>query len=110
MHTWTDLAPLHSGVLAASPFETNLLASGSYTFGIKMIDTSGNESINAVIVEGFLDDPRLGKALVQQSARAMGWPGTKTGCEVQTNGDLVAKDSTTTWQKLIDDDIAWKVP
>jgi hypothetical protein len=106
-HVWADLAPLHTGRLYASPFETNQLAKGDYVFGIKMVDTSGNESENALIIEGTLDNPRLAGALFQVSARSAGWPGTKTDCEVVTNGNLVAQDNTTTWASLVSAGTTW---
>jgi sulfur carrier protein ThiS len=67
---------LHTGLLETSPFEANLIPAGSYTFGIKAVDTSGNVSVNAMMITGVLPNPRLGNALLQESVRSEGWPGT----------------------------------
>ena len=105
-HAWADLdQTLHSGLLLASPFETNLLASGTYTIGIKAVDTSGNESVNATLIEGALPNPRLAGALVQESARAQGWPGTKTGGVVE--GGVLVAQSSKTWDDLVSEGITW---
>jgi hypothetical protein len=97
--TWLTGLPLHTSVIKASPFETNQLAAGQYTFMIKAIDTSGNESTDAVTVISTIGDPRLAGALVQVECRALGWPGTKTDCFVDPAGELVAS-GTVTWDDL----------
>ena len=105
-HDWDDLdTVLHTGYLTTSPFETNLIAAGTYTFGIKAVDTSGNVSTTAKLIEGTLLNPRLAGALVQVSARAQSFPGTRTGCALE-NGKLVAQ-STKTWADFATDPITW---
>jgi hypothetical protein len=73
-------------------FETNQLAAGDYTFGIKMIDSSGNESENAVVITGTLGDPRIADAFEITNVFNDGWPGTKTNCYVDENGILTASN------------------
>lgn len=56
---WGELEPLHTGLLTASPYETNQLAAGTYTFAVKGFDDSGIESENAVMA-GNQDELRAG--------------------------------------------------
>jgi len=89
--TWDQLSPLHDGVLeGASPMEMNVPPAGVWTFGIKMVDTSGNESRNAVLIDRTLGSPRQEGVAVSVDAKADGWPGTKTGCYVSNDRTLVA--------------------
>lgn len=105
--TWDEMTLLHndSGFLVSSPYETNQLLAGFYTFAIKTVDTSGNEALNAVYITAQLDNPRLGKILVAESAFALGWPGVKTDGEV-IDGNLEAVDQAT-WATLPSTWDAW---
>ena len=47
---WSNMSNLHEGLITNSPYETNLLSQGVYNFGIKTVDTSGNESESAMYV------------------------------------------------------------
>lgn len=91
---WEDLTPLHNGLLTSSPFESNQLSAGSYTFAIKAIDDSGVESLAATFISGTLGDPRLAGVLLNELPHTQGWPGTKTNCNVQ-GSELVSNDQTT---------------
>lgn len=104
--TWSTMTAIHSGLLLASPFESNQLAAGSYTFGIKAIDTSGNESTNAKIVEFTLPDPRIIGALDFVDFREAGWPGTLTNCWKSDDGDLHAEDQKD-WSDFATDTDTW---
>ncbi len=95
---WADLSPAHDGILTSSPWETNQLTAGQYTFAIKAIDDSGIESANAAFVIADLGNPRLAGVLVSVLPHTQGWPGTKTGCHVE-DGSLVA-NSTATWDSI----------
>ena len=95
---WDDMSPLHDDLLQGSPQELNRPPAGTYTFGIKMVDTSGNESTNALTVEKTLGPPRRENVAVSEDARLLGWPGTKTDCQVVA-GDLEADDAAT-WDTL----------
>lgn len=77
---WSVMTPLHTGLLIASPLESNDLAAGTYTWAIKSIDSSGNESSAAKFISGEIGDPRLKNVLLQQIEYNLGWPGTLTGC------------------------------
>ena len=59
LHTWDELDPLHTGLLVASPLETNRIAEGSYTLGIKAVDTSENESRHAKLIQVALEERRV---------------------------------------------------
>lgn len=96
---WGDLAPLHAGLLTASPFESNQLAAGTYTIAIKAVDTTGNESTNAVFIEVTLGDPRIASAIDSADAGALGWPGTLTQCYLEDDGNLYASNQDT-WADL----------
>ncbi|MDP2026457.1 host specificity protein J [Sulfuriferula sp.] len=92
--SWDAMADLYSGILNVSPFETNQLAAGSYTFAIKAIDTTNNVSANAKFISATLGDPRLKNVLVQRQERVLGWPGTITGGFIY-NGSVLSVSSTT---------------
>lgn len=105
-YAWEDMAPLHEGLLTSSPYETNQLAAGTYTVGIKMEDTTGNRSTNAKIIQSTLGDPRIAGSLLTEDPRAQDWPGTKTNCWVDNTGNLYATD-TKTWADFAIDGITW---
>jgi len=98
---WSGMAELHTGFVIASPHETNELAAGTYTFGIKMIDSSGNESVNAVLLEATIGDPRLRDVILGRNEFVLGWPGTKTDCFVAYEG-ILESESSQTWADLPD--------
>lgn len=98
--TWGTMAPLHKGLLTASPWETNQLAAGDYTVGIVAVDTSGNESVAPSIITSTLGDPRIEESVYYLSAHGSGWPGTLTDCALdQATGYLTAV-SGDTWNDL----------
>ena len=89
--TWSGMLPLHSGKLLASPYETNQLNAGAYTFAICSIDTSGNKSY-PVYIEATVDDPRLLGVLQAAYPQAENWPGVLTDCDI-IDGRLEATGS-----------------
>lgn len=94
---WNAMTPMHNGALLASPFESNQLAAGSYTFAIKAVDVFGNVSVNATFIQATLGDPRLSGALEVFEERADGWPGTKTDCHLEsTTGYLQPNETAAT--------------
>ncbi len=93
--TWATGTKLHDGLLISSPFETNELAAGQYTFGIKTIDSSGNESTNDIQITATLGDPRLKNVLIQRVEHALLWPGTLTSCFLAEENVLEAVFSGT---------------
>lgn len=105
--TWAEMADLTDGLVKVSPFETNELAAGTYVFGVKAVDTSGNESENDTQIVAELGDPRLG-AVVAAVYPSGVWPGTKTNCwHDDHSGWLVAAD-TKTWADFATDVATWE--
>jgi hypothetical protein len=101
--TWSTMTPLHTGTLSSSPYETNLLAAGTWSFGIKAVDTSGNESANALFLTTTLPDPRLSGVLEYLDCWDDGWSGTKTNGWVDPlSGFLLATDQND-WADLAGD-------
>ena len=98
---WDVMTRLHpEGLITESPYETNELAAGFYTFAIKAIDRSGIESENAVFITATLGDPRLKDVLVQRLEHVLGFPGTKVDCHVGFAGFLRANDDAGDWASL----------
>lgn len=109
--TWDQMDSILScgaSKLVFSPWETNALAAGTYNIGVKAVDTSGNESTDAVIIVSTLGDPRIKNALMVYDFISNGWPGTKTNCWVNETNYLVA-DSATDWGNLPATWDAWTV-
>ena len=98
--TWADMTQLHDGLLLTSPHTTNQLAAGSYTLAIISEDTSGNVS-NPVFISSVLGSPAIGKDIIKQNHKTMGWPGTKTDCfvsgEVLIAGGPAWNSLTASW-------------
>lgn len=91
---WDAMTPMHNGALLASPFESNQLAAGTYTFAIKAIDMFGNKSVNATFIQATLGDPRLSGALEVFDEFADAWPGTKTSCHIEASTGYLVPDET----------------
>lgn len=91
---WDAMTPMHSGALLASPFESNQLAAGTYTFAIKAVDIFGNKSVNATFISATLGDPRLSGALEVFDEFADAWPGTKTSCHLEASTGYLVPDET----------------
>lgn len=108
-YVWDDMYTLHEGLLNASPFETNALAAGTYTVGIKAIDTSGNESANAKIIQSVLGDPRIGGSIYDYQVKHNGWEGTKTDCFVDSSDGELWAVGTDTWADLPPTWAGWTV-
>lgn len=90
---WADMTPLHTELLVSSPFETNQLAAGTYTFAIKAVDTTGNESANAKYINMTIGDPRLAGVLAAYNEQGA-WTGTKTSCHLETLTGYLQPDET----------------
>ena len=99
--TWDDMTDAHTEYLVASPWETNQLAAGSYTFAIAAYDRTGNISEKRYI-DITLPDPRLAGVIDQFNVRSTNWSGTLTNCRVNETNDIEALDQNdwsdlTTW-------------
>lgn len=91
---WNAMTPMHNGALLASPFESNQLAAGTYTFAIKAVDIFGNKSVNATFIGATLGDPRLQGALEVFEERAAGWPGIRTNCHLEPETGYLQPNET----------------
>jgi len=91
---WDAMTLLHTGLLIASPFETNQLAAGTYTFAIKNVDTGGNKSTSVRFIDNaILPDPRIAGSL-EDIIEEPTWTGTKVNCHISgAKGWLIADDS-----------------
>lgn len=97
---WSSMIALHEGLLISSPYETADLASGTYWFAIKTVDSSGNESTDATFISGaVLGDPPLRDVLLQRIEQSLSWPGTKTSCFLDHDNALHATSSQN-WSNL----------
>ena len=92
--TWASATLFHTGLLIFSPLESNQLAAGQYTFEIRTVDSSSNESATGQILTATLGNPRLSEVLLARFVKALGWPGMKTDCFVNYEGCLEAVGST----------------
>jgi hypothetical protein len=98
--TWASMSALHTGLLIASPFEFNTLAAGTWTFAVKAVDSSGNESADALYATAVLLDPRLGGVIYAIDPFTVSWPGTKTACWRDPITGWLEANSTDTWATL----------
>lgn len=94
---WPGLQPLQTASIeGASPFDTpRPPTSGLKRYAIKMVDTSGNESVNAVYVEKDLGYPPQEDVALSQDHRADVWPDEREDCFLSTGNILEAADPTT---------------
>ena len=97
---WGDMSPLNSGTFPypSSPYETNALLAGDYTFAIRAVDTTGNLSTTPLYIQATLPDRRLGNVLDEFYEHSEGWTGTKTDCHVIAG--VLEADNTDTWADL----------
>lgn len=111
VYDWAAMAPLHDGTLEVSPWETNQLAAGLYTFALVAADTSGNVS-DPIYILAELDNPRLANVLVTEQC-GPAWPGDIEGA--WKDGPVLRAVDTGLWDGLSavtwDDWLAWaRVP
>lgn len=99
-YSWEDLTPVQEGIVTASPWESNQLEAGTYTFAVKAVDMSGNKSVDATFLVADLADQRLAGVIYSKLPRNNGWNGAKTGCYVEKDTGDLAPNDTTTWDSL----------
>lgn len=98
--TWDAMLPLHTNLRKASPYETNQLTKGAYTFAIKSEDSAGTLSFDALYINLTIPDPRLAGVLGIVDSYASNWPGTKTDCHVEKESGYLKANDSTTWTTL----------
>lgn len=97
---WQDATLLRDGVIEeASPWEANEPAAGDWWFGIKAVDSSGNESTNAVWVRRRLGPARQDGVVFSHDAVEEGWPWSITDAYVSNDGYLWGRGQAA-WDEL----------
>ncbi len=97
---WDVMTPLNIGVLKASPFETNQLAAGIYTFAAKNVDRASNESAAPIFITTVtIGDPRI-QGVVEDYKEEPFWTETKTDCHVDVATGWLVADGLATWADL----------
>lgn len=71
---WTSAAPLHTGLITASPYDLVTRPGGVVTIMGKAQDTSGNQSQATANIVMNLGDPPIANVIEQWDFRAQGWP------------------------------------
>lgn len=71
---WGSAAPLHTGLVTASPWEPETRPGGVVTIMGKAQDTSGNQSKAAGVIVMNLGDPPIANVVETWDFDAMGWP------------------------------------
>lgn len=107
---WELMFPLHTGILdPASPYESREPGSSVWRIGIKMVDTAGNESVNAKYVVKDLGAPGREDLVKSEDAGVLGWPGDRVDCYVSQDGHADSPAGTVleaidnaTWDTLDD--------
>lgn len=97
--TFGSMTLLNNGALTSSPYETNQLAAGTYSFGLVAVDSSGNQSTPIYIIGAVLPNPRIAGAIAILNYQNLGWPGTLTNCRIENNNWLEATCAMT-WAGL----------
>lgn len=89
---WDNAIPMHDGLIVSSPFEANILLSGTFTIVGKAIDNSGNASNNVASVIIGLGDTIVNNIIFEKDFKIEGFTGNKTNCSV-SDDILVANDN-----------------
>lgn len=71
---WGSAAPLHTGLVTASPWEPETRPGGVVTIMGKAQDTSGNLSKTAAVIVMNLGDPPIANVVETWDFDALGWP------------------------------------
>lgn len=101
--SWAGATACHDGLLSTNSIDVSSYAWGPKVFFIKAVDVAGNESERAATVSMDLGDPPIENIINEYNLRDLGWPGTKTGCEVVSDGSLrVSLGSKTQFYRNLD--------
>ncbi|MGP4843303.1 phage tail protein [Marinobacter sp. 1Y8] len=93
---WADATPMHENIVTETVFDVSRY-SGTKTFLVKAVDTTGNESENAVVLVQGLGDARVANVIYTQSEAGLDWPGTVTGGFVNGTDELEAAEVGAFW-------------
>ena len=76
--TWADATPMHVGILSGSQFNIGS-ESGTKTYLVNAIDTSGNVSVDPAVVTVNLGDAPTNNVILTTDHKALGWTATVNG-------------------------------
>ncbi|WP_293862507.1 phage tail protein [uncultured Alsobacter sp.] len=93
---WPSAIDAHSALLAAGFFDASSLLSGTITFMVKAVDTSGNESATPAVVITDLGDYLVDNVILDEDLKAAGFLGTISSGAV-SGGDLVGVSTGLFW-------------
>lgn len=99
--SWGDAAPLHTGVLTQSPYTPETLPQGPVTLMIRAVDSSGNLSHVAAVIQTQFGDVLVANVVETFDFKALSYSGVYAGATL-TGGSLLA-NSTSNFYK---DDLA----
>lgn len=95
---WESMTDLVAGTLeGASPTDLAVPPAGTWRFGIKMVDSTGLESPNAVFVTRTLGPTPRDNVAWLEDARSKNWPGTRTNCFVSYPSNALEASGQRTW-------------
>ena len=99
--TWENMLVLRN-TFRASPWQTQDLREGAYRFGVKLFDSSNNESVNPFYLRATLGPLSLATSLFRQDEANLGWPGTLGANTTKDGRVLIATGggSDGTWMDL----------
>lgn len=95
---WGAMVPLLEAGKDERSRISNLPADGEHWLAIKAKDTTGNESANARFLQVLFDASGFGVAFLSVDPTALGWPGTRTSCDI--DGYFLSDIGTGTWSSL----------
>ena len=102
--TWENMQPVRTR-FRSSPWSTEDISPGTYRFGIKMVDNSNNESVNALFQTVTLGAQNLGDVFREVNESETDFNGTITsGVKIQRNSAdskqiISSPDTRTTWSQ-----------
>lgn len=77
--SWGDANPLHAGLITQSPFTPDSTPQGALTLLVKAVDTSGNESGTAAVINTKFGDVIVANVVETKDFKSLSYPGTLTG-------------------------------
>lgn len=93
---WGQATPIVQGKLTVNQLDVSTFPPGTRSYGVKMVNTAGNESADAIWIETNVGDPIVANVILSTDYKAGGFVGTITGGTV-TGGNLVQSSTTAMW-------------
>ena len=95
---WSAMAPLFEAGRLERSTSSQAPADGEWHIAIKARDTTGKESVAARQITVLFDQGSLGSPVASIDAGALGWPGTRTGCDLLAY--YLVDRGTLTWDTI----------